>query len=114
MAPTSGSTPHALDFDSEKQRIREELSQVLAQHAQRFDWNAAFQSNVEALQVALSRRSKRSTTSEVECYKRLANLAHDFAYMAQLYGKIIICERHLPDSEKVKYSVDHLSFPTIV
>jgi hypothetical protein len=56
------------------------------------DWNAEFQVLLE-----------QQTTSEkhlTERYKKLAELARDFCYAAQVYGKIIIGELGLPIPQK--------------
>lgn len=61
------------------------------------DWNGRFQSIMQELAT----HSPNTPESEqISANLALLGLAHDFLYSATAYGKIIISEVYLPDSEK--------------
>lgn len=42
----------------------------------------------------------RKMDEGLDKYRKLSNLAHDFVYAAQTYGRIIISERYLSNEQK--------------
>jgi len=58
------------------------------------DWNAAWQQALELPEVGGSKRAAR--------WERLARLSADFKATAENYTRVIVMERNLPDSQKVR------------
>ena len=61
-------------------------------------WNTLFQNAYDRL----TRMNEKiaSNDEKIQIYKTLSSLARNFSYTAELYGKIIIAEKNLPDNQK--------------
>lgn len=79
--------------DAEEQEGEEDKRKPQPRIAIR-DWNREFQSILSAI----SRSGEDG--SKLDRYNMLSSLAHDFLYVAKVYGKIIILERFLPSNQK--------------
>jgi len=84
---SSSSSSISESINSESDNDNEEQEFVLKTGL--MNWHIEFQRILESKQ-----------NNDLLKWQKLAKLAQDFAFAAKTYGRIIISERHLPESEK--------------